>query len=103
MASFGGDALRANVDRVAPLGQIRMKGEAMDGVDDTGDVFFPGGEPAENAGLGGMSVDDIGFEVEDEFSQISKALEISDRGEFADKVGGFDALDSVMGIYAIEQ
>ena len=85
---FGGTAFEVGVEEVDDGGVSRVKGETVDGVDDGGGFFTPGGGAADDAGFTGMGVNDIGLEMADESAETTVAKVIMRRQDGAAH-GGF--------------
>ncbi len=94
VTSASGVTLAGNVDRVPPLLLVRMKRQAMNGVDDRRDALFPGGHAPDDACLGRMRVHNIRLPVANQAAQIVVATPVLDQREFAHEARRFDGLDA---------
>ena len=77
------------------------EGRAVDGVDDgersasAGGIgaLGPRGRSAEDAGLAGVGVDDVGLDGSDECAEFAVGARVGEGGDFADEVGDFVGAD----------
>lgn len=115
VAARGGPAFGEDIGLVDEPGLARVKGQAVDGVDDGGCVFRPGGGASDDAGLAGVSVDDIGAFLTDQTAQGVISGEVVRREDGAAqgvdfakggpaflgvrKNGAFRAVDGTVGEY----
>ena len=85
----GGGLFHGNVEAVEPGALVRVKGQTVDGVDDGGEIFRAAFEfafdrmarpAAEDAGFGGVGVDDVGPKLSQKLFELEVGGEVVPSG-----------------------
>ena len=96
MASLGGETFGGDVEGIFEGGLVGVEGEAVDGVDDGGHVEIPRRGASDDAGFGGVGVDDIGLEFADKIAGGAVALVIDGGVDLANH--GIDLVEFDVGV-----
>jgi len=90
ISSFCGGFFDGDVEVVQPLALIWVEGEAVDSVNYSRIANAVGGESAEDAGFGGVGVDDVGFYLHKVFFDLEIAYGVVKGADCANHFGDDD-------------
>lgn len=93
VAVTGGDPFRLLVERIFPAGFVRMERLAVDGVNHDRHAGAPGRDPADDAGLRAVGVDDVELPLPEELFQSEIRLQVAGRVELADQARQLDRFE----------